>query len=102
MAFGIDDVHPDMSLEYLGHQAIQGAPTGGDRLQDLRAVERPIERLLDRAELTLNAFHPRDQLLLVLDQVGHRLTIPQYPSLKEGGQRAGDWTVWLRVRIMVA
>ena len=48
----------------------------------------PIERLLDRAELALNALHPRNQLLLVLDEVRHLGTIPQYCDRKNLGHSA--------------
>lgn len=71
LAIGIGHVVPDVALDHLGHEPIDGAPRGGDGPEGGRAVSLSIKRLGDGIDLPLDPAHPVEELLLVPDGVGH-------------------------------
>ena len=60
----------DMAIENFGHQRIDRAPAGGNRVQNVRAIGAAIDRVLDGFDLTSNAPDTIEHLLLVSKYVG--------------------------------
>ncbi len=62
---------PDMSLKYLGHQAVDCAAARRDYVQYLGAVLFLVQRFFDRIDLAANAADPIDKLFLVSNRMRH-------------------------------
>ena len=68
------DVIPHVILENLGHQRVDRAPSGGERVQSPLAVDVLGQELLDGPDLTPYALDTIDELLLLahgVRYVGH-------------------------------
>lgn len=67
----IEDVESDVALDELGHQAIDRAATGRERLKDASAFMLVVERALDGFHLTADPPDPVQELGLVPYRVRH-------------------------------
>src|SRR2546430_9327338 len=65
------EVLADVILDDFRQQAAHGAAARGQQLHDLAAIRVPVERPLDRLELSAQAAQPVDQLGPVADGVRH-------------------------------
>lgn len=62
----------DMAVENLGHQRIDRAPAGGNRVQDVRALGAALDRVLDGFHLPSNPPDAIQHLLLVSNDVSQK------------------------------
>ena len=69
----IDDVHPNMILDYLSHQAVHRAARSDDEMEDVGASFFLLDRALERLHLTEDAAHPVQQLGFFFDSVSHMI-----------------------------
>src|SRR5215471_20235852 len=68
---GLDDVKPNMVLDHLGHQAVDGAARGDDQMQHRGAALFLLQGPLDRLDLAGDAPNAIEQLLLFLNRMAH-------------------------------
>ena len=71
LMIGIDDVHPNMILDDLSHQAVHRAARGDDEMEDVGASFFLLDRALERLDLAEDAAHPVQQLRFFFDGVSH-------------------------------
>jgi len=62
LVIGIDDVHPDVILDYFSHQAVHCAARGNDQMQDVGASLFMLDRALERLDLAEDAADPVEEL----------------------------------------
>jgi hypothetical protein len=60
---GTEYVKPDVILDNLGHQSIDGAPAGGDHLQDDKAFRFLFKRFLYCIDLASDPSYPVEKFL---------------------------------------
>ena len=101
----IDDVHPNVILDDLSHQAVHCAAGSDDEMKDVGASLFLLDRALERLDLTEDAAHSVQQLGFFFDSVSHTITpIPKgvcyYNKCRETTILAcGQWsrvsdTIW--------
>jgi hypothetical protein len=64
---GIDEVRLHVVFHDLGHQTGYSASNSCDEMHDLIAASFPVQGALDAVDLTTDAAHARQQLLLFTD-----------------------------------
>ena len=69
----IDDVHPNMILDDLSHQAVHRAPRSDDEMEDGGASFFLLDRALEGLHLAEDAAHPVEQLGFFFDSVSHMI-----------------------------
>jgi hypothetical protein len=67
----IDDVHPNMILDDLSHQAVHRAARSDDEMEDGGAAFFILDRALERLHLAEDAAHSVEQLGFFFDGVSH-------------------------------
>src|SRR5712691_1251374 len=67
----INDVHADVVLHHLGHQAVDRATGGGDETQHFRTAHFRVQRAFDGLHLAANAAYAMQQLGLLGNRVSH-------------------------------
>src|SRR5712692_10703941 len=65
----IDNMHPDMVLNNLGHQAVHCAARRDDQMKNVGATLFLLDRALERFDLTANAPHSVQKLGFLFDGV---------------------------------
>jgi hypothetical protein len=73
----VDDVLADVVLDYLGNEAIQGAPAGGGLLEYIGAVLARLDSALDGLELAAQASDAVQKLGFLFSDVAHVSNPPQ-------------------------
>jgi hypothetical protein len=71
MGRGIDQMHADVVLDHLAHQAVDGSAGGRDELQDVATAELLLQCTLDRFDLPANTPHAVYELGFLSDGMGH-------------------------------
>ena len=61
----------DVVVQHFNHEAVHGATSGGDELQDVGAGTLSIERALDGLDLPADPANPLHQLVFAAKRVGH-------------------------------
>ena len=69
--------------------------TTGDQVHDLFAASLAIERALDGLDLTPDAAHPRQELLLFADRMRHGLTMHSLPTYSRVLRKWSELCCWL-------
>jgi hypothetical protein len=75
MALCIDEMRAHVILDHLGHEPCHSPSHSGDEMHDLFTVRLVVERALDSFDLTFDAAHARQQLLLFTDRVSMLLIL---------------------------
>jgi hypothetical protein len=68
---GRNQMFTDLRLEHFGHQPVDGALGGGDRLQNVGAISLFTQGAFDTFDLTADAPDAFDQTILIASQMGH-------------------------------
>src|SRR5579871_5037015 len=80
-----DQVVAHVVLDHLGHQPRDRTADADDLVHDGVAAGLVAERALERLDLPADAPHPREQLSLLVDRMGHR--VGGYPMRRAGSRR---------------
>jgi hypothetical protein len=67
-------MEPDMPVEHLGHQRVDRAPAGGNRMQNIRTIRSPFDRVLDRLNLPAYPADAIEYFLFVSKYVSQKLS----------------------------
>ena len=84
----VDHVEPDVFLEHLCEQTVDGAATRRDALQHAAALELFVQRTLDRLNLPANPPNPIHELLLFPDCMRH--LVQEYRTVSKTANRSPD------------
>ncbi|VTU25163.1 2-isopropylmalate synthase [Variovorax sp. PBL-E5] len=88
----IDQVGSDVVFDNLGQQTVHCPAAGGDQVHDLGAAHSALQPALDGIDLTADAAHPVQKLLLLVDGVAHGCSdrVGGYPIRIGCGRPAGN------------
>src|SRR5215469_11160963 len=67
----INEMSADVILDDLSQKAVDGPTAPRNELHNLRAARLTLESSFDRVNLSTDATHPVEQLLLLADRVAH-------------------------------